>query len=47
MRPELGIVANAIIRVLVLLTSPKSLLERDSQYVGLSYAELKLLRQPL
>ena len=34
----LSIVANAIIRVLVLLTNPESLLERYSQYVGLAYA---------
>jgi hypothetical protein len=40
-------VSESVPSLLVLLTSPKSLLERDSQYVGLSYAELKLLRQPL
>ena len=40
-------VSESVPSLLVLLTNPESLLERDSQYVGLSYAELKLLRQPL
>jgi hypothetical protein len=40
-------VSESVPSLLVLFTNPESLLERDSQYVGLSYAELKLLRQPL